>query len=105
VPDIPPAELAGRLAANPPQLLDVRTALEWRRSRIPGALSAPITELRRRLSSLTLDPVRAVVAICRSVHRSVPAVRLLRAHGYPHVAQLAGGMLAWWREKLPTVGE
>ncbi|MCU0936376.1 MAG: rhodanese-like domain-containing protein [Gammaproteobacteria bacterium] len=105
VPDIPPAELAGRLAANPPQLLDVRTALEWRRSRIPGAVSVPITELRRRLPSLALDPARPVVAICLSAHRSVPAVRLLRAHGYPDVTQLAGGMLAWWREELPTVGE
>jgi rhodanese-related sulfurtransferase len=106
VPDIPPTDLAGRLAANPtPQILDVRTALEWRRSRIPGAVSVPITELRRRLPSLALDPARPVVAICLSAHRSVPAVRLLRAHGYPDVTQLAGGMLAWWREELPTVGE
>jgi rhodanese-related sulfurtransferase len=105
VPALPPAELARRLAANPPQLLHLRTALEWRRSRIPGAVNVPITELRRRLPSLALDPLRPVVAIWRSAHRSVPAVQLLRAHGYPDVAQLAGGMLAWWREKLPTVGE
>jgi rhodanese-related sulfurtransferase len=104
VPEIPPQELARRLAADPPQILDVRTELEWRRSRIDAALSVPITELRRRLPMLPLDPKRPVVAICLSAHRSIPAVRLLRAHGCADVVQLAGGMLAWWRAGLPTVG-
>jgi rhodanese-related sulfurtransferase len=35
-----------------------------------------------------------VVAICLTAHRSIPAVRLLRARGF-EAAQLAGGMLAW----------
>jgi len=104
VPEIPARELARRLATDPPQVLDVRTEMEWRRSRIDAARSVPITELRRRLPALPLDPKRPVVAICLSAHRSIPAVRLLRARGYGDVVQLAGGMLAWWREGLPTVG-
>lgn len=35
-----------------------------------------------------------------SAHRSIPAVRKLRARGY-EARQLRGGMLAWWRAGLP----
>jgi rhodanese-related sulfurtransferase len=91
-----------RRGPRPPQLLDVRTRAEWRRSRIPGAVNVPIGQLRRRLSTVGLDPKRPVVAICLSAHRSIPAVRLLRARGYPDATQLEGGMHAWRRQGLPT---
>ncbi|MEA3275975.1 MAG: rhodanese-like domain-containing protein [Pseudomonadota bacterium] len=93
------AELSG---SSPPYLLDVRTRIEWRKSRIPGAVNVPIGELRRRLPELRLDPERPVVAICLSAHRSIPAVRLLELEGFGGARQLKGGMLAWWKAKLPT---
>ena len=102
VPELSAHELHQKLAADPPQVLDVRTHAEWKRSQIPGAVNVPVTELKRRLPDLGLDPQRPVVAICLSAHRSIPAVRLLTAHGYRDVHQLAGGMLAWWRSELPT---
>ncbi len=102
VPEQTARDLHAQIQAAGPQLLDVRTATEFRRSRIPGAVNVPITELRRRLPELGLDPSRPVTAICLSAHRSVPAVRLLQAHGYRQVQQLAGGMLSWWRAGLPT---
>ncbi len=102
VPELPAADLHRQIQADLPQIIDVRTGTEYRRSRIPGAVSVPITELRKRLPALGLDPNRPVVAICLSAHRSIPAVRLLQAHGFQHVRQLAGGMLSWWRAGLPT---
>ncbi len=84
------------------QLLDVRTHMEWTRSRIAGSVNVPVGKLRSRLPSLGLDPQRPVVAICLSAHRSIPAVRLLRSHGFESVCQLHGGMLAWWHHHLPT---
>lgn len=102
VPEIAPTELHAALQGDePPQLLDVRTALEWTQSRIAGAVSVPITSLSTRLPGLGLDPARPVVAICLSAHRSIPAVRVLRERGFTAV-QLAGGMLAWWGAKLPV---
>jgi rhodanese-related sulfurtransferase len=86
----------------PPQVVDVRTATEWHRSRIPGAMNVPIQELRQRLDSLSLDAGRPVIAICLSAHRSIPAVRLLRARGFEHAVQLQGGMLAWWKAGYAT---
>jgi len=103
VPELSAEELAQRLALEaPPQLLDVRTRAEWQRSHIGRSINVPITELRRRLPESGLDPSRPVFTICLSAHRSIPAVRLLRARGFAEVAQLKGGMLAWWRAKLAT---
>jgi rhodanese-related sulfurtransferase len=103
VAEISPAELHARLCGPaPPQVVDVRTTLEWRRSHIGGAVHVPITELRKRLPDLSLDAGRPVVAICLTAHRSIPAVRLLQSRGFRDAMQLAGGMTAWWRAGLPT---
>jgi rhodanese-related sulfurtransferase len=105
VPEVSAFRLREQLSGPAaPQILDVRTAAEWRRSHIEGAVSVPIQTLGRRLPELGLDPAQPVVAICLSAHRSIPAVRLLRSRGFDGVAQLQGGMLAWWREELPVVG-
>ncbi len=105
VREVAPAELARWLAANdPPQLLDVRSAGEYARGHLPGAVNVPITELPARVSMLPLAPDRPVVAICLSAHRSIPAVRLLERAGYRDVRQLAGGMLAWWRTQRHETG-
>ncbi|WP_017940430.1 MULTISPECIES: rhodanese-like domain-containing protein [unclassified Thioalkalivibrio] len=101
VPEMSPENLAQALENAEVQLLDVRTGVEHRRSRIPGARHLPITQFSEAaLSDLELDRGRPVVAICLSAHRSIPAVRKLRAHGYD-ARQLRGGMLAWWRAGLP----
>jgi len=103
VSEVSAAELNEILSSDPrPQIVDVRTGAEWRKSRIPGTVNVPIQELRRRLDSLSLDAERPIVAICLSAHRSIPAVRLLRARGYPHAVQLQGGMLAWWKADYVT---
>lgn len=95
VPELGATRLAKALASVPaPQLVDVRTAAEFRHGRIPGAISVPITSFGEALPRLGLDPTRKVVAICLTAHRSIPAVRLLLRHGFD-AAQLAGGMLAW----------
>mgnify|MGYP000028260589 FL=1 len=102
VPEISPFEMNQRLRAeHPPQIIDVRSHTEWRRSHIRGAVNVPIQELKRRLPALHLDTGRPVVAICLSAHRSIPAVRLLQSRGFQHAVQLQGGMLAWWREAFP----
>jgi rhodanese-related sulfurtransferase len=87
-----------------PQLLDVRTPGEWGSGHIAGAINVPITEFGARIASLRLDPTRPIIAICRSAHRSVPAVRLLRQHGLDKASQLQGGMLAWLKEGFAVEG-
>ena len=103
VPEVTPAELSRRLrSGSPPQVLDVRTRREFGQGHIDGAVNIPITELRSAAGALPFDRGRPVVTVCLTAHRSIPAVRILNDHGYGQVSQLAGGMLAWRREGLPT---
>lgn len=103
VPEVRAEALQAELESDaPPLLIDVRTQTEWEQSRIPGALSIPLSQLPDRLATLDTTTRRRVVAICLSAHRSIPAVRLLREHGFEDASQLGGGMLAWWAHKLPT---
>ena len=103
VPEIDAGELYAALDGDrPPVIIDVRTPTEWHRSRIRGAVSVPVHELKRRLSSLGIETQQPIVAICLSAHRSIPAVRLLQARGFENAVQLKGGMLAWWKKEYPT---
>lgn len=97
VPELTPEDLAQRLASGATvQLLDVRTALEYRQGHIAGAVHVPLLNLASTLPRLGLDPQLPVAAICKTAHRSIPAVRLLEAEGF-RAFQLAGGMDRWRR--------
>lgn len=63
-------------------VVDVRPAEEYRAGHIPGALSIPVPELRRRLREIPKG--REVIAYCRGRYcvYSVEAVTLLRKLGY-----------------------
>jgi len=88
-----------------PQLLDVRTRREWEEACIKGAVLMPVGILKSRIEALPFDRRQPVVAICRSAHRSIPAVRLLRLAGYEDVCHLKGGMLAWQSYNYPVISE
>lgn len=106
VPEVDASELNKELESDhPPQILDVRTRLEYKNGHIEGAVHIPIFELRSRMASLPYDRRKPVVTICLTAHRSIPAVRALKAYGFKDVRQLAGGMLAWRRKGLPTRSE
>ncbi len=102
VPEIAPAELAARLGTgDAPVVIDVRSTAEVEGGVIPGARHLPVQELAARLDELGLEAGARVVAVCRTAHRSIPAVRLLRERGF-EARQLAGGMDAWRRADLPV---
>ncbi len=102
VDEIAPRDLLAKLGNGAGiQLVDVREPVEFRQGHIAGARNVPIHDLPKQLAQLNLDAARPVVAICLSGHRSVPAYRLLKRFGLPHVYSLSGGMMAWWRDNLP----
>ena len=102
VPEMAPADLARLLAAGTPvQLVDVRTGLEFRQGHIAGARHVPVHALGAALPELALDPQVPMVAICKTAHRSIPAVRLFQGRGL-RALQLAGGMDRWRRLGLPV---
>jgi rhodanese-related sulfurtransferase len=102
VPEVSADELSDMLRDGGVQLIDVRTPVEFDAGHVAGARNVPVATLGRALGSLALDPNRPVVAICATAHRSVPAVRLLRAAGYKNAVQLKGGMLNWIAARRPV---
>ncbi len=88
-------------------VLDVRTRVETDEepARIESAQLIPLNELRDRLEEVPRD--LPVMTLCRSGKRSVMAFDILRKQGWQEVANIKGGLLAWYAEGLPyeTSGE
>jgi hydroxyacylglutathione hydrolase len=80
-------------SAEPPSILDVRTAREWQEQHIGGSLNIPLNHLEERLHEVPRD--RPLVVHCQTGYRSSIAVSLLRRHGVHAVADLVGGIAAW----------
>ena len=89
------AELRRRLREGDVTVIDVRPEEEFRAGHVPGALSIPVAQLKRRLAEIPKK--REVVAYCRGPYcvYSVEAVGILRKHGYR--ARRAGEGLPDWR--------
>ena len=95
VPEVTSHELRRWLdEGRPLQLVDARTAAEFRQGTIGKARHAPVTELPGALERLKLDASRPVVVLCLSGHRSLPGTRLLRQRGFDAYS-LKGGLIAW----------
>jgi len=88
-------ELARRLAdGDELVVLDVRPAEEHRAGHVPGAVSIPLSELRRRLAELPRD--REIVAYCRGPFCAFAheAVTVLRQAGL-RARRLEDGLPEW----------
>ena len=88
-------ELARRLGAGDSLVvLDVRPASEHAAGHLPGAVSIPIQELRRRLGELPQD--QEIVAYCRGPFCAFAheAVALLRTEGFA-ARRLEEGLPEW----------
>jgi rhodanese-related sulfurtransferase len=87
-------ELARRLQDDDLVVLDVRPATEYAAGHLPGAVSIPVGELRRRLAELPAD--REIVAYCRGPYCAFAheAVGLLREEGYA-ARRLEDGLPEW----------
>jgi rhodanese-related sulfurtransferase/biotin operon repressor len=88
-------ELARRLQdGDDLVVLDVRPAAEYTAGHLPGAVSIPVGELRRRLAELPAG--REVVAYCRGPYCAFAheAVALLRQEGFS-ARRLEDGLPEW----------
>jgi len=77
-----PRSLLKRVKDGDVVLLDVRPAEEYQAGHLPGAISIPVAELRKRLKELPAD--REIVAYCRGPYclMAVEAVTTLRKKGF-----------------------
>lgn len=81
------------MSAREALVIDVRTAQEFSRMAIDGALNVPLAELQHRIRDLVTDPATPLVLYCASGARSGMACGLLVQLGYADVRN-AGGLFA-----------
>ena len=83
-------------------VLDVRNheELDEPTGHIANAQLIPLGELKARLDEVPRD--RPVISVCHAGMRSAQATDMLRAAGFPRVANLRGGMLLWQQLGLPV---
>ena len=86
-------ELAERIGAGKPQVIDVREPYEFAEGHVPGARNIPLAQLAHE--ARTLDPATETLLICRSGHRSATAAKQLVRAGFENVRSVKGGTLAW----------
>jgi rhodanese-related sulfurtransferase len=67
-----------------------------------GQFVQPGFDLASRAGELSKD--RPVVTVCRAGARSAQAIAILKKAGFGDVANMAGGMLRWRAQQLPTEG-
>jgi rhodanese-related sulfurtransferase len=93
--------LVERVRRGEVTVLDVRPVEEFRAGHIPGAVSIPVTELKRLLTSLPKH--RDVVAYCRGPYCvfAVEAVKVLRANGFT-AHRMEEGIPEWRARGLPV---
>ena len=82
-------------------VVDVRPTEEYEAGHIPGALSLPVSELKRRLREIPKG--KEVIAYCRGRYcvYSLEAVTLLRKHGYD-ARRAHEGLPDWRTAGLPV---
>ena len=86
-----------------PFILDVRNPEEIAIFRIAGSTVIPMPELLNRLGELNKST--PMVVHCKSGARSARAIALLESHGFHHLSNLTGGILAWIKDVRPEPAE
>ena len=84
---------AQRALANNPeiQLVDVRTAAEYRQGHIPGSISIPLAGIR----NCRIPKNKPIFVCCKSGERSRQAKETLMAMGYTNVTNI--GSIDGWK--------
>lgn len=87
------------------QVLDVRTAKEFKTGHLPDALQADFTKKEEFFDRLRfVDKNKPVYVYCLSGGRSAAAAKWMRENGYKEVVELAGGTMAWKQAGKPLTG-
>ena len=109
VAQIRPAQLSAWLDAarahGEPVVLDVREPSELRAASVKAdgftLVTIPMGVIPPRLHEL--DPQQPVACLCHHGGRSMQVAAFLKARGFAHVANIAGGINAWSAELDPTI--
>ena len=109
ISQVRPKDLAAWLQSvsqyGAPVVLDVREPNELRAASIKAdgfaLVTIPMGVIPPRLQEL--DPEQPIACLCHHGARSMQVASFLKAQGFAHVANIAGGINAWSAEVDPSV--
>ena len=107
IPQVRPSDFSDWLQAQSarPVLLDVREPWEVQTASVAAEevdlVTIPMQEIPARLGELPQD--RPIAVLCHHGARSQRVAMVLAQQGYTDVANIAGGIEAWSRERDPGV--
>lgn len=82
-------------------VLDVREASEWNTGRIEQACHMNFKILAESIQQLVFQPEQHISVVCAGGIRSSIASSILLMHGFEHIYNITGGMMAWKAAALP----
>lgn len=103
IPQLLPREAHARVAeggSDGPLIVDVRNPDEFARVRVPGSVLIPLPVFVQRYNELPAD--RPLLMLCHSGNRSGTATAFLLRSGFAEVANIVGGITAWYQAGLPV---
>lgn len=100
-----PSAFEKGMTAPDVQILDVRTAAEFKTGHIKNALQADWTQQQQFLDRIQyVDKDKPVFIYCLAGGRSAAAADWMRKNGYKQVVELTGGINHWKRDGKPVEG-
>ncbi|OOV09211.1 hypothetical protein RF819_16420 [Rhodoferax fermentans] len=84
-------------------VLDVREPDEFEAGHVPASTLIPLGQLADRVAELDSQRTHKIVVICHGGKRSATACGQLAELGFGCTYNIAGGILAWRKAKLPVV--
>jgi molybdopterin/thiamine biosynthesis adenylyltransferase/rhodanese-related sulfurtransferase len=101
ISEVDTADVAGRLATEALQVLDVREPDEFEQGALAGAIHIPRGHLEAQIETRIVDKSAPVVVYCAGGVRSAFAAKTLQELGYSNVVSMAGGFGKWKDEGRP----
>ena len=105
VHEITPQEAYEELQSSDAFLLDTREPHEHAEVRIDGAKLMPPAMVADQIEAAVPDKSQRILVQCRSGARSAAAAETLIAMGYEDVVNVAGGIIEWEAQGLPTASD
>lgn len=91
-----PIELLAQIdSGQAPAILDVRSAWEFKRGHVPGAVHLPFWAVGAHVSDVRRRPGDPIVVYCGHGPRAWRAGGVLRRRGFTNVIYLTGHMHGW----------
>ena len=81
---------APTFSSQPPLVIDVRTADEYRQSHVQNAINIPYEQIGSHIAAVAPDRTAPLVLYCRSGRRSGVAEQTLRQMGYRQIENKGG---------------